>query len=482
MSYLLGIEIGTTRVKTGIYDLDGNQLIEESCSHSVIYDKKSGAAESPVLNWWFSLKKTIRKTLSKIDPAELKAICVGSHGPTLVALDKKFNPVGNSILWMDRRGSNEAEFLSKKLGVKSNDLAWFVPRAMYLKNNNPESFKKVRHFVQPLDYINCKLTGNIRTSIVSKTIKIWDEKTIEASGLPRELFPDEITMGDNVGLTTKYASEETGLPVNIPVIAGTGGADFIEVLISSGSLKKGVVCDRGGSSQGVNICWDKPFGDKRFFEANHPLMEGLYHISGLMATTGKALHWYKNLYYGKGAHFEKFFEDASKSQPGSKRLIFLPYLTGERTPWWDSNARGVLFGLSLEHTKHDIVRSILEGTGFGINHILRLFKLHGASASEIRVCGGQAKSPLWNQIKADITNLPVITNKVSDGSTLGLAIIAGVGSGIYKNIVETANSIVKTAQVFEPNESNHKVYSQMQEIYENLYPALKTQFKKLSTI
>ena len=133
MSYLLGIEIGTTRVKTGIYDLEGNQLIEETCSHSVIYDKKSGSAESPVLNWWLSLKKSIHRIFSKIDPVELKAICVGSHGPTLVALDKKFNPVGNSILWMDRRGSNEAEYLSKKLGVESNDLAWFIPRAMYLK-------------------------------------------------------------------------------------------------------------------------------------------------------------------------------------------------------------------------------------------------------------------------------------------------------------------------------------------------------------
>ena len=201
-----------------------------------------------------------------------------------------------------------------------------------------------------------------------------------------------------------------------------------------------------------------------------------------MATTGKSLHWYKNLYYGKGAPFEKFFEDASKSPSGSKRLIFLPYLTGERTPWWDSNARGVLFGLSLEHTKHDILRSILEGTGFGINHMLRLFKSHGAAATEIRVCGGQAKSPLWNQIKADIANLPVITNKISDGSTFGLAIIAGSGIGLYKDIVETANTLVTTAQIYEPDQGNHKVYSQMQEIYEDLYPALKTQFKKLSSI
>ena len=171
---------------------------------------------------------------------------------------------------MDRRATNEANFLSEKLGVRSNDLAWFIPRAMHLKNNNPESFKKVKHFVQPLDYINCKLTGVLKTSIVSKSIRIWNNETIEASSLPKDLFPSEVSMGELVGIVTKRASEETGIPINTPVVAGTGGADFLEVLISSGSLKKGVVCDRGGSSQGVNICWDKSFGDSRFFEAPHP--------------------------------------------------------------------------------------------------------------------------------------------------------------------------------------------------------------------
>jgi xylulokinase len=200
-----------------------------------------------------------------------------------------------------------------------------------------------------------------------------------------------------------------------------------------------------------------------------------------MATTGKSLQWYKELFYGKKMSYDKFFNDAAKSQPGANKLIYLPYLAGERTPWWDTKARGIFFGLSLEHQEKDIVRAILEGVGFGISHILNLFKQHGAMITEIRAHGGQARSPLWNQIKADITGIPVITNKILDSSTFGLAILAGHGVGIYPDITEASNTLVQDGQIFEPFEENHKVYSEMQHIYEELYPALKTQFKKLAS-
>jgi len=285
-----------------------------------------------------------------------------------------------------------------------------------------------------------------------------------------------------IGNITKNAAEIIELSEGIPVIAGTGGADFIEILISSRALKPGIVCDRGGTSQGINLCWNKPFNNKIFFEAPHPLIPGLFHISGLMSTTGKSLQWYKELFYGKKMSYDKFFNDAAKSRPGANKLIYLPYLTGERAPWWDANARGVFFGLSLEHKEKDIVRAILEGVGFGISHILNLFKQHGAIITEIRTHGGQARSPLWNQIKADITGIPVITNKILDSSTFGLAILAGHGIGIYPDITEASDALVKKGQTYEPSEANHKIYSEMQQIYEELYPSLKTQFKKLAKI
>ena len=482
MSYLIGIEIGTTRVKTGVYDLEGNQLCEKTKNYTLFFDKKTGMAEANPHDWWKSVRVTLKEAASSLDKKDIAAICVGSHGPTLMMLDKNRKIVGNAILWLDKRALREAEFISGKVAKKSNDLTWFVPRALWLKNNKPDLFNKARYFVQPLDYINYKLTGELKTVFASDSIKIWSDDIIRVSGIDRSMFPEPVKMKTLIGKITKTAADIVGLSEGIPVIAGTGGADFIEILISSKALKPGIVCDRGGTSQGINLCWNKPFNTEMFFEAPHPLISGLFHISGLMAATGKSLQWYKELFYGKKMSYDKFFIDAAKSQPGANKLIYLPYLTGERTPWWDANARGVFFGLSLEHKEKDIVRAILEGVGFGISHILNLFKQYGATITEIRTHGGQAKSPLWNQIKADITGIPVTTNKILDGATFGLAIWAGHGIGIYPDITEASNTLVKKGQTYEPSEANHKIYSEMQQIYEDIYPSLKTQFKKLACL
>ncbi|MCP4178608.1 MAG: hypothetical protein GY756_12655 [bacterium] len=482
MSQLIGIELGTTRVKTGIYDFNGNLLVEKVLNYPLYFDKTTGTAESKPSDWWEAVKNSLYSAVSALDKVDISGITVGSHGPSLVALDKNFTPVCDSILWMDQRADKEAEYISAKLGKKSNDLAWFIPRVLWIRNNKPEIFSKIKYCVQPLDYINYKLTGEIFTTYVSDDIKIWDNKIIEASGLDKELFPKLIKMGSSLGKLTTQASVLTGLSKNSHVIAGTGGVDCMEVIISSGALHPGLVCDRGGTSQGVNLCWTSKFNDRRFYEAPHPLADGLFHIGGLMGTTGKSLQWYKELYYGKKRSYDKFFKDAAKSPAGSKKLIFLPYLTGERTPWWDSNARGTFFGLSLDHDEKDVARSILEGTAFGVNHILNLFRSNGVDLKEITTCGGQAASPLWNQIKADITGLPVRTNKIIDGATLGLAIIAGKGIGLYLSIPDAAKNLIKVNKIYKPNQTNHKLYSELQDIYESLYPALKDNFKKLSDV
>jgi xylulokinase len=482
MPQLIGIELGTTRVKTGIYDFNGNLLVEKILNYPLYFDKATGTAESKPHDWWNAVKTSLHSAINTLDCIDIRGITVGSHGPSLVVLDKKFNPVCDSILWMDQRAKKEAKFISSKLNKKSNDLAWFVPRVLWLKNNRPEIFNKIKYCIQPLDYINFKLTGELLTTYVSNDIKIWDDKIIDASGLDKNLFPKLIKMGDYLGNTTAETNESTCIPKDTKVIAGTGGVDCMEVIISSGALHPGLICDRGGTSQGVNLCWTSKFNDKRFYEAPHPLASGLFHIGGLMGTTGKSLQWYKELYYGRKKSYDRFFRDAEKSPAGSKKLIFLPYLTGERTPWWDSKARGTFFGLSLDHDRKDVARSILEGTAFGVNHILNLFRSYNVNLQEIRVCGGQAASPLWNQIKADVTGLPVRTNMIIDGATLGLAIIAGKGIGLYHSIPEAAKNIIKINQIYEPNQSNHNLYSSLQDIYESLYPALKDNFKKLANI
>ena len=480
---LIGIELGTTRVKVGAYYENGTLIEEEVDSYPLFFERREGIAESDPYDWWNKTYKCLVKLLNSIKGIEIKGICVGSHGPSVVALDKHGEAVCNSILWMDKRASKEAEIISSKLGRKSNDLAWYVPRLLWLQNNKPEVYDRIKYAMQPLDYIVFRLTGEISASLASDHIMPWNREIIEASGISQDIFPDFTKMGETIGFICKSVCDQLGLNKSIPVIAGTGGADFVEVYISEAIIEKGIVCDRGGTSQGINLCWDQMLqSDYRFYKAPHPLVKDLYHVSGLMATTGKALQWYKELFYGKDVSYDRFFEDAARSIPGSKRLIFLPYLTGERTPWWDSKARGVFFGLSLEHEEKDIVRAILEGVGYGINHILRLFKAAGAEPTEIRACGGQARSPLWNQIKADITGLPVSTADIVDGATFGLAIIAGKGVGIYDNIVDASKQLVHISRTYEPDMKKYKFYSELQEIYEGLYPKLKDDYEKLASI
>ena len=480
MNCFLGIGLGTTNIKLGIFTEDGNLLNHAIRQVEINVGKNDGKAEADPTIWWKAISEMFQRTSDVFKEHTLKGIAVGSNGPTVVCLDKDFKPVCPAILWMDRRAYKQADLIAKKMHRKSNDLAWYVPRVLWIKDNYPELFKKIKYLCQPLDYINYMLTGNISASICSDEIKAWSQDIIEASGLNHNLFADQKKMGECVGYVSSNVSKETGLPTGVPVFSGTGGADFVEELIGVGVLKNGMICDRGGTSQGVELCWDKP-GDKyKLFSAKHPIINGSYHVAGLMSTTGKSLEWFRETYYTNSIGYESLLKESLKSPPGANNLIFLPSLMGNRTPWWDVNARGVFFGISLNHRKEDFLRAVLEGTAFGINQIINIFRSEGCEPTEIRACGAQSISHQWNQIKADITGLPVKTTTLDDSSILGMAIIAGKGAGIIKSIEDAAENFVKIKDTYYPAASNTKIYTHLQEVYESLYPSLKESFSKLN--
>jgi xylulokinase len=481
MNCLVGLELGTTNIKIGVFSTEGELIFKKSCLANIKIGENASAIAYPE-EWWNSVKQLLQETCSKISKYKISGISVGSNGPTLIALDEKLNPVGPSLLWMDRRANKEAEYISKKLGKKLNDLAWFVPRALWVKKQFPNTFKRIKYFCQPLDYINAKLTGNIKTVICSDHIKIWTDEIIQASELDKNLFPKPIKLGNLIGKVTTNASSETGIPENTPIFAATGGADFVEELIGCGVLKNGMVCDRGGTSQGIELCWNKPINKYAFYSVPHPIVPKKFHIAGLMGTTGIALQWYKNMTFDKNTTYKDIFKIAEKSPPGARKIIFLPDLMGARTPWWDVNSKGVFAGISLNHQKEDFIRAILEGIAMGINQIIRKFNEFDVKPKEIRVCGNQAKSPLWNQIKADVTGLPVKVTSIDDSSILGMAIIAGYGAGIYSNISEASKKLVKIDKTYTPNLKNHLLYQKTQSVYEKLYPAMKDCFTDLAKI
>lgn len=476
MDCLLGIELGTTNIKVGVFDAKGRLIKKVSRLASIEIGETDGKATADPNLWWETLKLTLNEINCVFPKYELKGIAVGSHGPSVVTLDSHFNPVLPSILWMDKRAHKQADFMAEKLGKKSNDLTWYVPRVLWLKEHFPEEFKKVRHVCQALDFINCKLTGKLTASLCSDDIKPWTTEMIDAADLDHKLFPEYKKLGEFLGSISDKISQETGLPAGTPVFSATGGADFVEVLIGTGTLENGIICDRAGTSQGVEFCWSHP-GDKfMFFSVPHPIVKGSYHIAGLMSTTGKSLQWFRDTFYKPNLPYDQLIKNAAKSPPGAKKLLFLPTLMGIRTPWWDVDARGVFMGISLWHKKEDFLRAVLEGTAFGMAQIINIFKKNGGIPTEIRVSGMQSKSDLWNQIKADITGLPVKTTTPEDSSILGLAIVAGKSAGIFNCVKESADKLVKIKKVYYPNPDNAQIYSNMLKVYENLYPSLKENF------
>ncbi|MDQ7822306.1 MAG: FGGY-family carbohydrate kinase [Candidatus Eremiobacteraeota bacterium] len=478
MEYLAGLDLGTTEVKGGFFSLSGDLLACSMASYGLSTEECPGAATSDPGEWWRAFCRVLTVCTSKAPPGILKGIAVGSHGPSLVALDRRGRPVRSSLIWMDRRAVEEALYIQGKTGRRT-DAAWYIPKALWLKNKEPDTFREIRWLMQPLDYLTYRLTGTIKASLCSEHLRPWDEITIEAAGLDRSLFPPYALMSELLGHVSASASRATGLPEGTPVFSGTGGADFVEVLLGASTLEEGAICDKGGTTQGVNLCWRAPIRGHGFFTIPHPLLPSSFHIGAMLSTTGKALQWYKDLFYHRRTPYEKVLLEAEKSPPGAKGLFFLPYLAGARAPWWDPHARGVFFGLSLAHRREDLARAIIEGVAYEIASITKLFKGEGASLGAVTTSGGQARSSFWSQIKADVTGLPVKVPRIVNGETLGMALIAGKGAGLYQSLIEASRRLVRIAEVFEPREGLHQFYHEKVALFEKLYPSLRESFLEL---
>jgi len=477
---ILGVDLGTTRVKAGAFDSQGN-LIEMASKECTLLSEHPTWAEQNPDAWWESFAGISKKVAGRVEK-KISCMCIVGQGPTVVSIDSDGNPLRPAIVWMDRRATRESEIISDKLGQYVDSTYYSIPKIMWLKNNEPDIYERTKWFIQSFDYLNYKLTGNVAiASLPSDLQKPWTGQQIGLAKLDIEKFPEFKFTGEEIGKITEPASRKTGLPRGIPVIAGA--LDFVGSLIGTGTTRKGRACDRGGTSQGLNLCWNEPIEDPqgRIACRSHPVKD-LWNISGIMSTTGKSLDWFKDNFYGYQTPYDKMISEASTVPPGSDSLIFLPYLMGERSPIWDPCARGVFFGISLQHTKAHFVRAVLESVAYAMRHVMEVISEIGGEVSEVRTTGGQAKSDLWNHIKADVLDKRILIPSVLDSEILGAAIIAGCGTKKFGDLEEAAEKMVKIKKIIEPNQDNYLRYSRLFELYEKLYPDLKKDFVKLSEV
>jgi xylulokinase len=357
-----------------------------------------------------------------------------------------------------------------------------APKIVWVQRHEPDVFAKAAHFLLPKDYIRYKLTGEYAMDLsdASGTLLLdvehrrWSEEVVDALGIPREWLPKLAEGSEITGTVSESAAAETGLKAGTPVVGG--GGDQAGGAVGVGAVEEGIFSLAVGTSGVVFAPLTRyayePDGRLHAFCHAGP---GLWHFMGVMLSAAGSLQWYHDTLVPDQS-FDALLAPTANIPPGSDGVLFLPYLTGERTPHPDPLARGAFVGLTARHDKAHLTRAVLEGVAFGLKDSFELIRAAGVSAKEVRVSGGGAKSPIWRQILADVLNAPLTTASTTEGAAYGGAVLAAVGAGIYPNVQTACEAMITTSDITEPH--HPEAYEQAYALYRGLYPALKETFQQ----
>ena len=470
---VLGIDIGTTSTKAGLFDLEGNLLAFSRADYAIRVGAEPGWFEQGPEDWWNAVLQTINEVATASD--EIVALCCDGQFPTLVAVDDKGQSVCPAILWMDTRSFPEHQYLSERLGEASMVFG-NLPKVLWLKRHRPQIYQKARWFFDSWDYIAFRLSGRAATSF-QYTKGLTLQEQLEYAGIEQSLFPSPIPTGNIIGELTTESAAATGLPAGVPVVAGV--FDGMSSCIGAGLIEKGRALDIGGTSGGFSLCWDSLLSGPGVFGLEGPL-PNLYISGGVMAATGKALDWLRDDILGGTVNTEELLAEAARVPAGAEGLVFLPYLAGERSPLWDPMARGVFVGLTLRHQRAHLARAVFEGAAFAVRHVAESALQSGASLTEMRVCGGTARSRLWNQIKADVTGFSVAVMRVPEVAVLGAAILAAVGVEEWPDLKRAVERMAHVDYRLEPQAETKSVYDRTFNVYKETYLRLSPVFHDLA--
>ena len=505
MRYLLGIDIGTSGTKTVLFD----EFMNEKASHTVeypMYQPQNGWAEQEPEDWYNAVIETIKAVIQKsdINSADIKGIGLSGQMHGLVMLDKNNKVLRRSIIWCDQRTENECGRITELVGAKrlieitaNPALTGFTAsKIMWVKNNEPHIYEKCRHILLPKDYIRFKLTGEYATEVSDASgmqlldvpNRCWSDEVLEKLGIDKEFLGRVYESVDITGHITKETAEITGLEEDTPVVGGAG--DNAAAAVGTGIVREGSAFTTIGTSGVVYAHTDKPVIDKE--GRVHTFccaVPGCWHVMGVTQGAGLSLKWFRDNFCldiverakDKSPYIE-MNELAARSPVGSNRLIYLPYLMGERTPHLDADCRGVFFGLSASHTRGDMIRAVMEGVCFSLCDCKDILEEMKIPVKDMTACGGGSSSNLWTKILADSCGCDITRLGSVQGPALGAAILAGAGTGVFDSVRSACDKFIKTENTVEFSEDNYKKYTAIHHLYKNLYTSLKNDFKTLKTI
>ena len=505
MAYLLGIDIGTSGTKTLLIEESGKVVASATDTYPLSTPKPLWAEQNPE-DWWQATVSTIRKAIAGINPAEIKGIGLSGQMHGAVFLDERNQVIRPSILWCDQRTAAECDWITQTIGkdkvveLTSNPVltGFTAGKIVWLRNNEPENYAKTKKVLLPKDYIRFRLTGEFAsevsdasgTSLFNVTKRQWADEMLDGAGIPRDWMPKVYESPEISGRISEEIAGLTGLKAGTPVVGG--GGDQAAGAVGNGVVETGIISSTVGTSGVVFAFADKPVVDPglRVHTFCHAV-PGKWHVMGVMLSAGGSLRWYRDTF----AEAEMAEAHAANSEvydilsaqvdgvePGCEGLIFLPYLTGERTPYPDPNARGNFFGITLRHSKPHFVRSVYEGVAYGLRDSFEILNEMQVPINQVRASGGGARSDVWRQIQADITGREHVLINIDEGPALGVALLAGVGTGIYPSVEEACRSTIKVASSTKPDNGRKAIYDRYYAVYRALYPALKDQYMKISDI
>ncbi len=498
--YLLAHDLGTSGNKATLFTTEGELVASTTVPYGTHYFNTNWSEQDPA-DWWRAVCDSTRSILRQVDSSEIAVIGFSGQMMGCLCVDRSGRPLRPAILYSDQRAVKACDSILRKIDAREfyrivghrASASYSVEKLMWVRDHEPEVYSKTFKMLHAKDYLNFRLTGVMATefsdasgtNLLDLNTRRWSEKLVRITGIDGDKLPDLKASTDVVGELTSEAAAETGLRAGIPVVAG--GGDGVCAGVGVGSVKPGITYNYVGSSSWIATTTKEPIYDEqmRTFVWAHAV-PGYVHPCGTMQTAGGAYAWLKNeICTAEKAEaaesgesvYELINAQVASSPPGANGLVFLPYLLGERTPRWNPQAKGALIGLTLAHTRADVLRSVLEGVTLNLSIILDIFRTQ-AAIPRIMVIGGGAKGEVWRRIMADVYQAEVLRpNYLEEATSMGAAIIAGVGCGVFKDFDVASRFITITDRV-SPDPATAPAYAHAKELLNESYEALAPLFPK----
>lgn len=491
---ILGIDVGTSSCKIAAFGEGGEVIATVSRDYDVDYPGPGWAEQDPDV-WWDAICSGLKEISLKVDPGSIRGIGVDGQSWSAVAVDKGGLVLCPTPIWMDTRAHRECDFLRDLFGGDylfekcKNPLSpsYTGPKVLWYRENLPDVFKRIDKVLQSNSFIVYRLTGKFSQDksqgygwfCYDMADNKWDKDMLTAAGISGTVLPEIFDADEIVGTVSKKAALATGLLEGTPVVAG--GLDAACGTLGVGVIHSGETQEQGGQAGGMSICIDEAKGEERLILSPH-VVRDKWLLQGGTTGGGGAINWFCREFgaswedtKGQGDHVFKNMDAEARGIPaGCEGVIFLPYLSGERSPIWDPHAKGVFYGLSFKTTRAHMARSVMEGVAYSLRHNLEVADAAGATAGLMRSMGGSANSSLWMQIKADITGKTFEVPSSDTATALGAALLAGVGVGLYSSFDEAVSRTIKVRKVYIPNPENAGVYERGYRTYLKLYEDLKS--------